>query len=216
MENLGDNLIQPIIFNEIIGKPDTFPPSAHRHPYWKFTGWSELITPLDRILNGVYFQDHEKYRNAYDYWYSKQGQFETAFTFKVRQLQQQKSKVDGNKLSVCLELQADFYAGLWAHFNKKYLEEGDIEEALSVEGNVLSDIKVYPNPAKNSININLNNSITGEIDYTLYDIQGRLMMNKKSSSAITNLNIENLTEGIYLLVIETENVKSTKKVVVKR
>ncbi|WP_264558890.1 neutral zinc metallopeptidase [Flavobacterium sp. N2270] len=50
---------------------------------------------------------------------------------KVRQLQQQKSKVEGNRLSVCLELQADFYAGLWAHYNKKYLESGDIEEALS-------------------------------------------------------------------------------------
>jgi len=50
---------------------------------------------------------------------------------KVRQAQQGKSKADANKLSVCLELQADFYAGLWAHYNKKYLEAGDIEEALS-------------------------------------------------------------------------------------
>ena len=50
---------------------------------------------------------------------------------KVRQLQQTKSEVEGNKLSVCLELQADFYGGLWAHYNQKYLEEGDIEEALS-------------------------------------------------------------------------------------
>lgn len=50
---------------------------------------------------------------------------------KVRQLQQSKSEVEGNKLSVCLELQADFYGGLWAHYNKKYLEVGDIEEALS-------------------------------------------------------------------------------------
>lgn len=50
---------------------------------------------------------------------------------KVRQLQQGKSKTEANKLSVCLELQADFYAGLWAHYNKKYLEAGDIEEALS-------------------------------------------------------------------------------------
>ncbi|MEZ4854481.1 neutral zinc metallopeptidase [Flavobacterium sp.] len=50
---------------------------------------------------------------------------------KVRQLQQGKSKADANKLSVCLELQADFYAGLWAHYNQKYLETGDIEEALS-------------------------------------------------------------------------------------
>jgi predicted metalloprotease len=50
---------------------------------------------------------------------------------KVRQLQQNKSETEANKLSVCLELQADFYAGVWAHYNKSLLEEGDIEEALS-------------------------------------------------------------------------------------
>lgn len=49
----------------------------------------------------------------------------------VRKLQQKVSEVEGNKLSVCLELQADFYAGLWTHYNQKYLEEGDIDEALS-------------------------------------------------------------------------------------
>lgn len=50
---------------------------------------------------------------------------------KVRQLQQQSGEVRSNQLSVCQELQADFYAGLWAHYNKNLLEEGDIEEALS-------------------------------------------------------------------------------------
>ncbi|MBF6642537.1 neutral zinc metallopeptidase [Flavobacterium sp. J49] len=50
---------------------------------------------------------------------------------KVRQLQQGKSETEANKLSVGLELQADFYAGVWAHYNKNLLEEGDIEEALS-------------------------------------------------------------------------------------
>ena len=50
---------------------------------------------------------------------------------KVRQLQSQRNETDANRLSVCLELQADFYAGLWAKYNQQYLEEGDIEEALS-------------------------------------------------------------------------------------
>jgi len=50
---------------------------------------------------------------------------------KVRQIQQSKSEAEGNKYSVALELQADFYAGLWAHYNKNYLDVGDIEEALS-------------------------------------------------------------------------------------
>ncbi|MFL9835901.1 neutral zinc metallopeptidase [Flavobacterium sp. ST-75] len=53
---------------------------------------------------------------------------------KVRQMQQQLNQADANKLSVALELQADFYAGLWAHYNEEMnqmLEEGDVEEALS-------------------------------------------------------------------------------------
>ena len=53
---------------------------------------------------------------------------------KMRQLQQGKSQAEANKLSVALELQADFYAGVWTHYNQKmnnFLEDGDIDEALS-------------------------------------------------------------------------------------
>lgn len=53
---------------------------------------------------------------------------------KMRQMQQGKSKAEANKLSVALELQADFYAGVWTHYNQQmtnFLEDGDIEEALS-------------------------------------------------------------------------------------
>ena len=45
----------------------------------------------------------------------------------------QLSKTDYNKLSVRLELQADFYAGVWAHYADRALgviERGDIEEAM--------------------------------------------------------------------------------------
>ncbi|SDS82095.1 hypothetical protein SAMN04487764_3149 [Gillisia sp. Hel1_33_143] len=57
----------------------------------------------------------------------------------VRQLQQGKSQAEANEFSVALELQADFYAGVWAHYNKKYLEEGDIEEAMSAANAVGDD-----------------------------------------------------------------------------
>ncbi|WP_452225274.1 KPN_02809 family neutral zinc metallopeptidase [Lacinutrix chionoecetis] len=63
----------------------------------------------------------------------------TGTSQKVRQLQQRASTTEANRLSVAQELQADFYAGVWAHHNKKYLQEGDIEEALSAANAVGDD-----------------------------------------------------------------------------
>ena len=60
----------------------------------------------------------------------------------VHQQRQQLNEKDGNKLSVMLELQADFYAGLWAHHAdamKGILEPGDIEEALTAASAIGDD-----------------------------------------------------------------------------
>ena len=61
---------------------------------------------------------------------------------KMREMQQRGSEAEANRLSVALELQADFYAGIWTHYNEKQnsiLEPGDIEEALSAASAVGDD-----------------------------------------------------------------------------
>ena len=60
---------------------------------------------------------------------------------KVNSAQQRVSKADANKLSVMLELQADFLAGVWAHHAqlKGVLESGDIEEALGAASAIGDD-----------------------------------------------------------------------------
>jgi predicted metalloprotease len=58
---------------------------------------------------------------------------------KMRKAQEGKSEAQANKLSVALELQADFYAGVWAHYNQKNLDTDDIDEALSAANAVGDD-----------------------------------------------------------------------------
>ena len=53
------------------------------------------------------------------------------------------SEVNANRLLVRLELQADFLAGMWAHYDQqmfKSLESGDIEEAMNAAASVGDDV----------------------------------------------------------------------------
>jgi uncharacterized protein len=60
---------------------------------------------------------------------------------RVDAMQRRMSEVEGNKLSVRLELQADFFAGVFARYVQKQglLEEGDIEEALTAASAIGDD-----------------------------------------------------------------------------
>ncbi|NQX55535.1 neutral zinc metallopeptidase [Pedobacter panaciterrae] len=64
---------------------------------------------------------------------------------KLQKARGQVSEVEYNRLSVKLELQADFLAGLWAHHAQNLkdfkLEEGDIDEALNA-ANAIGDDKL--------------------------------------------------------------------------
>ncbi|PZD72303.1 hypothetical protein C1752_03890 [Acaryochloris thomasi RCC1774] len=60
----------------------------------------------------------------------------------VQAAKQRVSQIQGNQLSVRQELQADCFAGVWAHHGQKerqILEEGDVEEALNAASSIGDD-----------------------------------------------------------------------------
>lgn len=61
---------------------------------------------------------------------------------KVQQMMQRSTEAEANALSVRLELQADFMAGIWAHYTQQMqgiVEPGDIQEALGAAAAVGDD-----------------------------------------------------------------------------
>ncbi|WP_034040893.1 discoidin domain-containing protein [Wocania ichthyoenteri] len=87
--------------------------------------------------------------------------------------------------------------------------------SIESENNDLIDLKVYPIPFMDTLNIGGfidNQSKNAHIK--LIDINGRTVISKKiDTNNKVSINTSNLSNGIYILEIKTENYKQYKKIV---
>jgi len=81
---------------------------------------------------------------------------------------------------------------------------------LSVNENSFTDVKVYPIPAKNEINIS---GIDHEATVTIFSLEG-VQVYQSKINGFTQLRL-NLASGMYLMNIESDNQKLTKKIIIK-
>lgn len=91
-----------------------------------------------------------------------------------------------------------------------------IEGTLSTNENNFETFNVWPNPSNGTVNIQLNT--TEKVNVTLFDIRGRNVFNKVYSSTGSmfnqEVNFNALEKGIYLLNVESEGKKATKKLII--
>lgn len=88
--------------------------------------------------------------------------------------------------------------------------------SLNTNDFLSSNITIYPNPGNDIININLSDKVQGETNFILYDIQGRAILEKNTTTSSTTIDINSLTEGIYLLSIRNGELQTTQKIIVKK
>lgn len=103
---------------------------------------------------------------------------------------------------VCLDKSGNIYI---ADFSNSRVREvtGITTGTNSVKE--LSSIKVYPNPAKEELNIELN-GISGEITVTLFSIHGKQMIKQTfSNQQVISLNTSAISSGMYVLRIQKED-----------
>ena len=73
------------------------------------------------------------------------------------------------------------------------------------------EISLYPNPAKQNIVVKLNEF--NKASLTVYDLSGRLILNKNLDSSLTNLNVSGFATGVYLFKIKTDKGEVIKRIV---
>jgi hypothetical protein len=82
------------------------------------------------------------------------------------------------------------------------------------------DLNVYPNPAKNSMNVFYRLKNSGTVTIVVYDIIGRVVINQSTvqTSGLHqyNMNTGYLSNGIYLLHLSSGNESETKQIIIDK
>ncbi|MBV5342968.1 DUF5010 domain-containing protein, partial [bacterium] len=81
------------------------------------------------------------------------------------------------------------------------------------------EVSIYPNPAKDQINIKLSETNISKLNFTLFDVSGNAILQKghdQLNSQDYSFNVKTLKSGIYLLNITSNKGCITKKVTIIR
>jgi photosystem II stability/assembly factor-like uncharacterized protein len=88
--------------------------------------------------------------------------------------------------------------------------------SAAITQKVESTFTIYPNPATNKISIATNSNQQGETTICIFNMNGALLQQTKfQSQNLIELDVSNLTKGIYLVKIQTNKGIETKKLVVQ-
>jgi hypothetical protein len=81
-----------------------------------------------------------------------------------------------------------------------------------------SNIRVYPNPVKDKLEIGITEPLSGTVSLTLNDLSGRIIFkqNFPASGTKYSINVTGLNPGMYLLKVSSEKSTSLKKVIISR
>jgi len=89
---------------------------------------------------------------------------------------------------------------------------------FELEGEVL---RLFPNPTHHQLNITIDMDEVAEVNFTLYDMSGRIMRELKwqnvDGQLSESIDVSQLREGLYFVNLKTSNgLNETRKIMIKR
>lgn len=80
---------------------------------------------------------------------------------------------------------------------------------IKVDGLADASVQIYPNPVKDILNINIK-GYSGPYEVAVFNIIGRMFLNKKMESSNAELDVSRLVTGVYLVKVTSAKGKTFK------
>lgn len=103
--------------------------------------------------------------------------------------------------------------------NTKEVCQGIWQDHTGIANRVISGMKLYPNPASNSVNVAFTSEETSNAVLTVMNMMGQTVLSETHSvnegHNLINLGLNNVKSGVYMINIKTNKGTSTQKLIVK-
>ena len=80
---------------------------------------------------------------------------------------------------------------------------------------VLNSVKLYPNPSNGLFTLELNNSNNEEFIVEIYNVIGKIVYTAKISDNLTDINITEMSAGIYYVSINNGVNRKVSKIMIQ-
>src|SRR5690625_3767939 len=182
-------------------------PGAYQEEYGG--GDTDLVFfKLDAVTGGLQWLSY----------YGGEG-METASSFRIATDEQENLYISAMSNSPRNQIITDSGNFKWpiddkGNFGVKFINEKN----LSVDEMVFTDLKLFPNPALNSITLKGESPFLTNTKFIIYDLQGRKIKHFKNSIPQTTktFDISNLSHGIYFIKVQNEGFIQTLKFVKRK
>lgn len=98
--------------------------------------------------------------------------------------------------------------------NTYYFNNTTVVNVEETQNSSFVELKAYPNPVGNMLNISANNVDLDATELSVYSILGeKLNLSTTRNGSIASINFSDLAPGIYILVIQSDVVNYTTKII---
>lgn len=119
--------------------------------------------------------------------------------------------ISGDNLSFIVGLQFRVVMNGTASCNVISNEVNVTDETLSVSTVLINEVKVFPNPTTDNVKISL--SKVQDFEISVYDLNGRLLLNSKNRSDAFLLDLTSYQNGIYIIKTNIDQKEAINRVI---
>lgn len=195
--------------NTITCERDTSTPTTNNAASLTFTNQMrtlfQLYTPLQTVLSYAYASDYMSFQSNNDVI---TGLFETNETT---------HKHTATDLLVNMDPVYNYNVAKGAIASTMHFAVANTATLSNTINATDYNVSFFPNPTKDTLNINLGSIAEKNYTFSLVDVNGKTIFSKDFTDAkqIESVSLSGFSKGIYLGVLETEKNKVSKKIVVE-